>query len=258
MHGTAVKKTAIGLMLILALFVSSLVGVESVKLGMANFVPASSLRISSPKNATYNSNPLIVYYFATFVMVQTELVTYSSDGKANVTILNKPFSDLWETISGNITLQGLSEGSHHLELYSSGLSHYGNLISGYAEVYFSIDTVAPSISILIVESKTYNTGEISLKFTVNEATSWMGFSLDNQTAIAVGGNTTLRDLSQGSHSLVVYANDIAGNMGASETIYFTITDPFLTNLFIAFASAVAIAVIGLLVYIKRFHRNKSP
>jgi hypothetical protein len=246
------KKTALVLVIMLLLSVSVLIGVESVKVGMANIIPASSLTIFSPTNATYNSNPLIVNYAAGFVSVQTELVTYSIDERENVTILSQPFSGLWETVSGNITLHDLSQGSHHLELYSSELSIYGNLISGYAEVYFSIDTVAPSISILTFESKTYNTTEISLNFTVSEATEWMGYSLDNQAAMAVGGNTTLRDLSPGSHILVVYTNDVAGNMGSSETVTFTTAETFPTTLFLGSTVAVvAVSGLGLLVYLKK-------
>jgi hypothetical protein len=247
-----VKKTALAISIMLFLSVAVLVGVESVKIGTANIIPASSLTITFPTNTTHKSNTLIVSYDARFVSVQTELVTYSIDGNENVTILSQPFSGLWETVSGNTTLHDLSEGSHHLELYSNGLSYYGNIVSGYAEVYFSIDTVFPSISILTVESKTYNAPEISLNFTVSEPTEWMGYSLDNQTIVAIGGNTTLRDLSSGSHSLVVYANDVAGNTGSSETVNFTIADPFPTTLLIGSSIAVAVvAGLGLLVYFKK-------
>ncbi len=58
------KKAALELTLVLVFAVSVLVGVKSVKNGMANIIPASSLTIFSPTNATYNSNPLIVNYEA--------------------------------------------------------------------------------------------------------------------------------------------------------------------------------------------------
>ncbi|MFQ6074435.1 MAG: hypothetical protein ACE5KC_04360, partial [Candidatus Bathyarchaeia archaeon] len=48
---------------------------------------------------------------------------------------------------------------------------------------------------------------------------------DGQMNVTISGNTTLSALSNGSHSLVVYAKDTAGNTGASETISFSIEPP---------------------------------
>jgi len=66
------------------------------------------------------------------------------------------------------------------------------------------------------------------------------------------GNTTLTELSSGSHTLTIYANDTVGNMGTSSTIDFNIAEPFPTTLAAA-ASGVAVAVVGagLLVYFKK-------
>jgi len=46
--------------------------------------------------------------------------------------------------------------------------------------------------------------------------------LDNQANVTITGDTTLSGLSEGSHSLIVYANDTVGNTGTSETIHFSI------------------------------------
>jgi len=134
------KKIALAVTMGLLLTVSLLAGVESVK---ANFQPSSSIMMTSPTNTTYNSSALFLNYSVHFVATQNQLVTYSLDGRANVTILNQSSSssDISDLIVGNTTLHGLSEGSHHLELYSE------NLNPGYAEVYFSIDTIAPTPTI---------------------------------------------------------------------------------------------------------------
>lgn len=84
------------------------------------------------------------------------------------------------------------------------------------------DTTPPTIIIISPENKTYITTSIPLTFTVNEPTSWIGYSLDNQANITITGNITLIGLSEGAHSIIVYANDTAGNMGASKTVYFTV------------------------------------
>jgi hypothetical protein len=71
--------------------------------------------------------------------------------------------------------------------------------------------------------------------------------LDGQENVTINANATLTGLSEGDHNLTVYATDEAGNVGASETIYFSI---FPTTLAIA---VVTVAVIGivLLVYFKK-------
>jgi hypothetical protein len=99
-----------------------------------------------------------------------------------------------------------------------------------------------------------------LNFTTNEKTSWIGYCLDRPANVAITGNTTLTELAEGSHSIVVYANDTAGNMGASETVFFTVIqekppEPFSTML-VTTASVASIAVVGLrlLVY-SRKHKD---
>jgi hypothetical protein len=118
-----------------------------------------------------------------------------------------------------------------------------------------IDITAPSISIISPENKTYRPENISLTFNVNEATSDMQFSLDNLANVTTVGNTTLTNLSEGSHSLAVYASDNAGNLGKSETVNFTITKesqlvtfPIIALIIVIVLLAVAI---GLIVYFKK-------
>lgn len=71
--------------------------------------------------------------------------------------------------------------------------------------------------------------------------------------MTVAGNTTLTGLSDGYHSLVVYANDASGNMGASETIYFNVELPesFPTTLVAAIGGSLAVIAVCLLVYFKK-------
>ena len=86
---------------------------------------------------------------------------------------------------------------------------------------------------------------------MSETTSWIGYSLDGQANVTIAENTTLSGLSEGPHSLIVYAKDTAENTGASEIIHFTIktqqAKPFPTWIV---AAIVIIAVVGaaLLVY----------
>ena len=113
----------------------------------------------------------------------------------------------------------------------------------------------PSISVLSPQNMIFSTTDVSINFIVNLPTSWMGYSLDGQDNVTIAGNTTIAGLSNGLHTLTVYANDTAGNVGASETMLFTVDVPFPTALVIA-ASGVSLAVVaaGVLVYWKKRKR----
>jgi parallel beta-helix repeat protein len=118
----------------------------------------------------------------------------------------------------------------------------------------------PDVCLITPENTTYNTTNVSLNFTVNEETSWMGYSLDGQDNVTITETTlNLTELAEGSHTLTVYAIDTDGNTGASETISFTITKESepeqqdQLNLILAGAlTCLAIATgLGLLLYFKK-------
>ena len=81
-----------------------------------------------------------------------------------------------------------------------------------------------------------------LNFTVDQPTSWLGYSLDNLANVTIGGNTTLTGLSVGNHSLVVYGNNTFGDMAKSETIHFIAKEPE-TSLALTVIVPIVIAII---------------
>jgi hypothetical protein len=119
---------------------------------------------------------------------------------------------------------------------------------------FGYGSVAPVVSVVSPENKTYSTSDVSLVFNVNKPASWMGYSLDGEETVTSTGNITITALSNGLHNVTVYAKDAFGNMGASETISFTVdvSEPFPTAL-VTTASAASLAIfgIGLLTYFKK-------
>jgi parallel beta-helix repeat protein len=99
------------------------------------------------------------------------------------------------------------------------------------EILIQGDITPPTIYTLSPENETYSLDDVPLTFTVDEAPCWMGYGLDGQANVTITGNTTLTNLADGSHCVVVYANDTAGNMGASSTVCFTVdtTPPNITD-----------------------------
>jgi hypothetical protein len=101
----------------------------------------------------------------------------------------------------------------------------------------------------------YEVPEVPLNFTVNELASRISYVLDGQENVTIAGNTTLTNLTYGEHNVTVYATDNAGNIGASETITFTIAEPepepFSTTMVIAPMASITVVGVGLLVYFKK-------
>jgi len=120
------------------------------------------------------------------------------------------------------------------------------------------DTSPPLISIISPKNTVYSTNDVPLTFTVNESTSWIGYSSDGKMNVTITGNTTLYGLLNGVHSLTVYARDNAWNTGASETIYFMINtqqpEPF--PIWVV-AAIVTLAGVGaaLLVYFAKIRKT---
>ncbi len=190
------------------------------------------LRVLSPENKTYKSNDV---QLVLTVNRPTNWIGYSLDNRANV------------TVTGDTLLSDLAEGAHSIKV--SVNDTFGNLVSAET-VYFSVDTVPPSVVILFPENQSYGETDIKSVFTVDEPVSWMSYSLDGQDNVTVTGNVTLAVLAEGSHSLTFYATDLVENTGVSETVYFVIA-PFPTVLVVAVGVTVTIAVVTSYLLLKR-------
>jgi cytochrome c biogenesis protein CcdA len=166
--------------------------------------PLSYITILSPQNGSYNKPPVFLDFR---MMGDTSWIRYSLDDQPNVTII------------GPLYLFNLSDGLHHVIMYASDTYGYVGVSD---RTYFTVDSIPPAIAVVSPESTTYNSSSIKLELEVNESTVWIGYSLDGQANVTITGNTTLDGLSNGSHSIVVYAVDAAGNMGSSAIISFVV------------------------------------
>jgi hypothetical protein len=265
------KKTGLALILLLALF-SVLFGVQVVKVAKAVPPLSSGVYIISPSNMTYSPSTLILNVSIVGLLGGNINISlyYSLDGKDNVTIpivIHTHKMSFQASITGFVTLPELSEGSHIVKVYeeydiynfSANSVFYPKYVSlGYDEVYFTVDDGKPPIiSNLSFENKTYNQNDLSLNFTIDESASWIGYCLDGKANITIAGNTTLNGLTEGSHSIVVYANDTARNVGASETVTFTVDtpEPFPTTQVATVVSGASVAVIGVGLFVYFRKRN---
>jgi parallel beta-helix repeat protein len=138
--------------------------------------------------------------------------------------------------------------------YSGNFTDYRPLMSPWLGKSLGVEVYSPNPNI------TVTTSDISLNFTVNMATSMLKYSLDGAQNINLSSNATISGLSNGAHSITIYASDLAGNAAPLKTVTFKVAKPEITvplPLSIAFAVllAVAIAVIVILLVSRKILRH---
>ena len=123
---------------------------------------------------------------------------------------------------------------------------------------FGYGTVPPAVQAVSPVSQTYNESDVSLVFTVNKAVDWAGYSVDGGATVTMTGNATLEGLANGSHNVTMYAKDAFGNVGASETVSFTVDvpEPFPTAFVVTtFGASVVVFGAVLAIYFKKRKRS---
>jgi hypothetical protein len=273
-EAAGMRKTLPTVAFILALWLSAVAGVHFVGLAHANpFMyygsvspPADAspliISVSSPKNntiysvnsikLTFNlntSNTSIHYLLAAYFeadWLQENVTVYKQN------VYSPEFPNFWNYKEN---FCNLSDGEHSVVIYARGGGGYAEGLTynffdmtTISVIDFTIDTTPPSISSFSVENKTYSTSDVPLTITVNEPVSQVSYSLNGQKNVTVSGNTTLTDLPNGNYNVVVYATDLAGHVGASEIIAFTVSKPDLT---IIAATVSIVLCVGLSVYFKK-------
>lgn len=191
--------------------------------------------------------------------------------------------ETWTKNPASVSLEGLSNGEHTLEVTATAHAKFSGKREGYSSqqassgvIQFQVDVSPPSVSVL-TNQETFeassSTADVPLNFTTSKAISWVGTSLDGKGVVSVTNYTVLtewfgrdnyqlvvRGVPVGEHSLIVYAEDSGGNRGASEPFNFFVTQETpsetgqtgetsskaeqASTLFPTSATAVAIAVIA--------------
>jgi len=266
-------KKALALTVICVMFTLSIIGVLTVDVAQA-FLSAPAAVIYSPVHKgiyTNNSVPLTAVVRILHGSPEIERVLYSLDGKANVTLTNLNRTDnVWfdpnkwgAEFYVTSVLDNLAEGNHTLTIYSQD-SEGKEMLSS---VEFTIDKhyKYPMAIILSPENKTHATTEVPLIWACDEKILSANYFLDDPLygAITLSGNTTLTGLTNGTHTITVYALTERGQ-ATSQTIHFTVepeahqqAEPFPTTSTIVIFVSVAVVGVGLMVYFKKCQRSKS-
>jgi hypothetical protein len=204
------------------------------------FVSPPTITVTSPNNLTGYQTLLPMNFsvsydispYREFAGIGTSKFKYSID---NGTITDFPSMVLPRSQDSLLSVSNLSDGIHQIqvimEIFWWNADFVGYYYYTFSPISFAVYNTPPSISILSPKNESYNSANLALNFTLDRSTSFIRYSLDNQLNSTVLGNTTLKDLKDGYHTLVVYVNDTAGNMGTSATAFTVDTAaPIISNL----------------------------
>lgn len=145
---------------------------------------------------------------------QVDNISYSLDSKDNVTLTNL-MPEGWAktnpddpvvSFTVSSTLHNLSEGNHTLRAYSSD----GKLVT--EEKIFTVDSTYrnPELTLISPRNITYSTNQVPLIFGLNKdeyknALYRLDYDSGSCKAITIDGNTTLANLTEGFHKIMVSA-----------------------------------------------------
>lgn len=141
------------------------------------------------------------------------------------------------------------------------------------------------LGVLSPTNQIYNDANVSLGFSVNRFCNWVGYRLDDADVVSVWtsncsvstsglgypndnitipasyGNTTLTNLSTGTHTLTLHANDTYGNTG-NQTVVFTVgpSTPAssLLTLLLVVVMAVVLGVLTIILFYRRHRKQNLP
>ncbi|MCK5016603.1 MAG: PGF-pre-PGF domain-containing protein, partial [Candidatus Peribacteraceae bacterium] len=197
---------------------TNVTGVMTLNIDLTKPIPV----IPYPENRTYSSNPELNFsYFEN----NTDSCWYNLNGTGNITLASC-------NTNGTVMVSG--EGGNNVTLYMNDSA--GNL--NYTSAYWTLDTTPPVITIDSPSNQSYNDLWIWANATLNENTSWCGFSLNGTSNVTMNNDSFTHfyynisnGLNEATHNITFSCNDTVGNMNTSAMLYFTIdrTAPAIYN-----------------------------
>jgi parallel beta-helix repeat protein len=229
--------------------------------GMSLVETQNSLIIEN--NIENNSNPAKSGYGIVSWSASNNTIYHNNfvnnDVQAYNDIFDSPFSiNIWDDgYGGNYWSDYRTKYPNAAEIRNSKIGDTAYVIDSENRDRYPLTdpfVAPPQITLLSPVNQLYNESSIDLVFLTNEAVNWTGYSLDGRQNVTVTGNSTITGIPNGSHSLVVYANDSLGNMGSSENLTFSVAVAAPAPLVLVSAGlgiAVLVVGVGLFYYVKK-------
>jgi N-acetylneuraminic acid mutarotase len=151
---------------------------------------------------------------------------------SDLTQVYNPQSNVWSSGKAMPTARyGLGVAVVDDTFYAIGGSISVNDTVAVNERYTPLGFLPPYPYILSPKNMSYNVDSVGLSFTLNEPSSLIRYSLNDQQNVTISGNVTISDLADDTYSLTVYAKDAEGNWIVLEPAYFSVdtTSPVISG-----------------------------
>jgi hypothetical protein len=158
-------------------------------------------------------------------------ISYQLDGKLYGPIIANSY--LESPFNYSTDLENLTVGRHSLKVFAEangwiienhGVWHREIFVSASSgTIYFTVEKNVPAVIVAPIVNSSI--ADVPLDFNINCTASRIVYSLDSQENQSIAGNTTLTGLPNGLHNVTVYAWDVDGNMGVSDTVFFDVEVP---------------------------------
>ena len=183
------------------------------------------ISISSPSNHTNTSNTILNINY-TYTEINCDSVWWDDGGGANTSLAS---------CGTNITTLNWTEGNHNVTIFMNDTANNVNS----STVYFTIDTINPTVTIDNPKPQFYSTNEsLALNYTIIDSGSGVGscwFKVINSTSDLIIDNTTIANCAnttfnisqgEGTYNLTLYSNDTANNVNSIEVEFgISLTNP---------------------------------
>jgi hypothetical protein len=243
------KRTALSTAIVSGLIVSLVLGVQFIQLAGANgyiinktYNGSPVITIESPSNnELVASNTVVVSFTLTRASSNwvSELRTSCAVSGVKIIVDGEVYrsvdvnSELPVPFSFSLNLTDLQNGAHSLQLnaYCRGVSmllvypgiqneqytHYEALSDAVS--FFKVKELSQFLLIMPSGNNEYSSSDVPLDF-MSFNVSDFGYSLDGEEMVPIDGNTTLKGVSDGVHSIVLYGKNLNGSDFSSEPLSF--------------------------------------
>ena len=157
--------------------------------------------MTSPQNISYTTSSISLNYWTSETM---DWVGYSLNGASNV------------TITGNTTITA-TQGSNSIYICGNDSANNMNCTE---TVYFSVDSINPTVVIYAPTGQYNDTAAIPINFTATDTnldSCWYNYN-GTDTILPSCANTTI-SVPNGTYTMYVYANDTFGNQGSDSSVF---------------------------------------
>ncbi len=143
----------------------------------------------------------------------------------------------------SIILNELDEGSHTVEVVATVTGQYSShggqtSIKSSSSGQLTFEIVPLKVDVLTEREKTFAPDNVQVNFAITRRPLWISYNIDQKGNFSINLAEALtstlgkfyytinvRGANQGSHSLIVYAQDAAGKSAASQPFVFNVENP---------------------------------